>query len=30
MRIKIAERKLSGANPKNIFAEELQAGNIRK
>lgn len=30
MRIRIAERKLDGANPKDIFAEELQAGHIRK
>lgn len=30
MRIRIAERKLDGANPKDIFAEELQAGQIRK
>ncbi|KAJ6648931.1 DNA-dependent protein kinase catalytic subunit [Pseudolycoriella hygida] len=29
MRIKIAERKLSGANPKDIFAEELSTGHIR-
>lgn len=30
IRIKIAERKLSGANPKDIFGQELRAGQIRK
>lgn len=30
IRIKIAERKLSGSNPKDIFGQELRAGNIQK
>ncbi len=30
MRIKIAERKLCGANPKHLFAEELRSGQIAR
>ncbi|XP_037038023.1 DNA-dependent protein kinase catalytic subunit-like isoform X2 [Bradysia coprophila] len=30
MRIRIAERKLAGANPKDLFAEDLRAGQVAR
>ncbi|KAG4079582.1 hypothetical protein HA402_014371 [Bradysia odoriphaga] len=30
MRVKIAERKLAGANPKDLFAEDLRAGQVAR